>query len=161
MNSVEKYYQSVSDLISKEEFRRRMEEKIRWSEGLISPESAARLVAAELGRVEMRIDSISSIRKGSGAVVEGYIENIGEVREFTTKNGRSGKVLHVIISDDTGSCRLVLWNRDTLLGEKLKEGMRVRIVNGKVKDGAYGLEISLSKWSSVWVEVEGEMLQIR
>ena len=161
MDDVEKYYRSVADLIDRDEFERRGREKVEASQGLIFPETAARLVAAELGRNEIRIESISSLRAGNGAVIEGYIEDIGEIREFTTKNGRSGKVMHVKIADDSGMCRLVLWNRDTLLGEKLRKDMKIRVVNCKVKDGMYGIELSLTKWSSIWIEVEGEMLQIR
>ncbi len=161
MSDYEKYYLSVADLIGREEFESRVKEKIKRYDGLIERESAARLVAAELGRNELKIHDISSLRDGKTSLIEGYVDGIGSTKEFTTKNGRSGRVLHISISDESGACRLVLWNRDTGLGEKLREGMKIRIINGKVKNGAYGTEISLGKWSSVWVEVEGEMLQIR
>ncbi len=161
MSDYEKYYLSVADLIGRDEFERRVKEKIEQSDDLIERGSAARLVAAELGRNELKIYSISSLRDGEISLIEGYIDSIGSPKEFTTKGGRSGRVLHIKISDESGACRLILWNRDTALGEKLKEGMKIRIINGKVKNGAYGTEISLGKWSSVWVEVEGEMLQIR
>ena len=160
MSIPEKYYTSVADIISRSEFEKRIKEKIEGSEGLLSQESAARLVAAELGRNEMRISSISSLRSGENSIIEARVESIGSLKEFTTRKGRSGKVLHLTISDETGTCRLVLWNRDTALGEKIEKGMKIRIINGKVKNGDYGTEISLSKWSSLWVEVEGEMLQI-
>lgn len=161
MSEMEKYYRSVADIIGRDEFERRVKDKVEWSEGLIDMETAARLVAAELGRNEIKISSIASLGSTGSAIVEGYVERVGDVREFTTKNGRSGKVRHIFIYDDSGVCRLVLWNRDTNLGEKLREGMKIRAVNVKVKNGNYGIEISLSKWSSLWVEVEGEMLQIR
>lgn len=158
---LEKYYASVADLISKSEFEKRVKEKVEASGELLTPETAGRLVASELGRNQVKIHRISSLKNGENSTVEGYVESISSLKEFTTKSGRNGKVLHLTITDETGRCRLVLWNRDTLLAEKMEEGMKIRIINGKVKNSEYGTEISLSKWSSVWVEVEGEMLQIR
>jgi ssDNA-binding replication factor A large subunit len=161
MDEIEKYYNSVADLIGKEDFERKVQGKVEASDGLISSETAARMVAAELGRTEIRIDSISSLKEGKGAVIEGYIEGISDIREFTTKNGREGRVMNVTIVDDSGACRLVLWNRDTLIKDKLKKDMKIRVVNCKVKESMRGIELSLTKWSSIWVEVDGEMLQIR
>lgn len=161
MNGVEKYYRLVSDLIEYHEFYERVQEKISWSEGLIEEDTAARLVAAELGRKEMRIKEIGSLLNGESALIEGTIEDIGPVREFTTKAGKKGKVQNIVISDDTGSCRMVLWNRDASIAKKMKPGMGIRVVNGKVKVSSYGTEISVGKFSSVWIEAEGEFFQVK
>ena len=161
MNGIEKYYRLVSDLIEYHEFYERVKEKVSWSEGLIEEETAARLVASELGRKEMRIKEIGSLLNGESALIEGTIEDIGPVREFTTKAGKKGKVVNVVISDDTGACRLVLWNRDVLITKKMRSGMGIRIVNGKVKVSNYATEVSVGKFSSVWLELEGEFFQVK
>ncbi len=161
VENMEKYYELVADLISKDEFEKKVAEKIEESEGLLNKDTAARLVAAEMGKKEMKIREIGSLVKGESALIEGEIEEIGGVREFKTKNGRAGRLVNVRIADESGKCTLTLWNRDTALKDKMQEGMRVRVINAKVKDGGYGLQLSLGRWSSIWVEKEGVFLQIK
>ena len=158
---MEKYYELVADLISRDEFEKKVAEKIEESGNLLNEDTAARLVAAGMGKKEMKIREIGSLVKGESALIEGEIEEIGDVREFTTKNGRSGRLVNVRIGDESGECTLTLWNRDTALKDKMEEGMRIRVINAKVKDGNYGLQLSLGRWSSIWVEKEGEFLQIK
>ncbi len=158
---MEKYYRLVADLMEYSEFYERVEEKVKWSDGLLEEGTAARLVAAELGRKELKIREIGSLLNGESALIEGEVEDIGPVREFTTRTGKHGRVLNIIVSDDSGACRLVLWNRDTALAKKMRPGMKIRIVNGKVKVSSYGTEVSIGKFSSVFAEAEGEMFQIK
>jgi len=161
VNGVRKYYELVSDLIEYSEFHERVQEKVEWSDGLLEEETAARLVAAEMGRKEMKIREIGSLMNGESALIEGEIEEVSAPREFTTKAGKKGKVVNVAISDDTGVCRLALWNRDVVVAKKMRPGMRICIVNGRVKVSGYGTEISLGKFSSLWIEAEGEFFQIK
>ncbi len=161
VNGIRKYYDLVSDLIPYGEFYEMVEERLEWSEGLLEEETAARLVAAEMGRKELKIKEIGSLLNGESALIEGEIEDISPVRDFTKKSGARGKVVNIVIFDDSGVCRLALWNRDVSLAKKMRPGMKIRLVNAKVKVSQYGTEVSVGKFSSVWLETEGEFFQIK
>ena len=133
----------------KEEIERRVEAKKAKLSGLISREGAAQIIAAELGvSFENQEIKISELMPGMRKVnVSGKIIQIFPVREFE-KNGRSGKVANFRIADETGSCRIVLWdtNHISLLENgTLSEGDVVEINNASSRDN----EIHLSGFSEL------------
>jgi ssDNA-binding replication factor A large subunit len=161
VNGIRRYYELVSDLISYAEFYEQVEKKIKWSEGLLEEDTAARLVAAEMGRKELKIREIGSLLNGESALIEGEIEEVGAVKEFTGRSGKKNRVVNILISDGTGMCRISLWGRDVSIAKKMRPGMWARVVNGKVKVSSYGTEVSLGKFSSLWIGVEGELFQVK
>ena len=58
---------------------------------------------------------------------------------------------NLIITDNSGSIPLVLWDQDVDLVSKkiIKENTPVKIINGYVKDGYQGLELGVGRWSSI------------
>ncbi len=78
--------------------------------------------------------------------VIGRISRVAQ-RDFTTERG-SGKVANITISDETGSIRLVLWDKEieNVLG--FSEG-DVMLVSGYVKDGLYGPELRLGRHGKI------------
>jgi ssDNA-binding replication factor A large subunit len=133
--------------LDKEEVERRVEAKKAKLSGLISKEGAAQIIAAELGiSFEDQELKISELMPGMRkANVVGKIINLFPVREFE-KNGRSGKVANIIIADDTGNTRVVLWdtNHISLIEDgTIKQDDVVEIRNGATRDN----EIHLSGFS--------------
>lgn len=74
---------------------------------------------------------ISELRTGQGNVeVEGVVTEIGNTRVFN-KYGRELKVADSILTDDSGSIKLTLWNDDVT---RFKEGDRIKVINGYVSE---------------------------
>lgn len=138
--------------MSKDEFKKRTDAKIKDWHDLIDENAAAHLVVDELGRGKIEFTKISDVKDGV-VNVSARVDSVGEPREFTTKRG-SGRVLNVSISDDSGKCRLALWDDDIELIESLgiREGRRVKIVNGYAKSSRYGLDVRKGKWGTIEVE---------
>jgi replication factor A1 len=148
-------YDLLIDRISKAanielaEVERRVEAKKAKLSGLISKEGAAQIIAAELGiNFEDQDLKIAELMSGMRKVnVVGKVVNIFPVREFD-KNGRSGKVANLILADDTGSTRVVLWdiNHIALIEDgTIKVGDVVEIKAGATRDS----EIHLSGFSEI------------
>ena len=97
--------ETVEDLINK---------KVKQLSGLITKEGAAHIVANELGiklvdKVSGRLQ-IKNVLVGMRDVeIVGLVKNNFGVREFSTEK-RKGKVASLIIADETGTIRVVLWN---------------------------------------------------
>jgi len=133
--------------LEKAEVERRIEAKKAALSGLISKEGAAQIIAAELSvSFEDQDMKLSELMPGMKRInVVGKIINLFPVREFE-KGGKSGKVVNMILADETGNCRLVLW--DTTHIELIEKGdvkvdSVVEIKNGSVRDN----EIHLGSFS--------------
>ncbi len=73
---------------------------------------------------------IAELRFNSrGVYVEGIITEMGKSREVNLRAGGKARVAEAILTDETGSIKLNLWNEDI---RRVKKGDRVRIENGYV-----------------------------
>lgn len=145
---------SKSSGLEKEEIERRIEAKRAKLAGLISKEGAAQIIAAELGisfdNEKLKIDELlPGMRKVN---VVGKIIKLSPVRTFTTKKGDEGKVVNIVIADDTSNIKVVLWDTNHIaLIEKgeVADGKVVEISNGSMRDNEIHLgsfsEFKLSK----------------
>lgn len=76
----------------------------------------------------------------------------GEVREFTSRFGSSGKVCDVKCQDGMGAeVTLTLWNEEI---EKIGDGDKLRISNGWVKEWQGNLQVSTGRKGKL--EILGE-----
>ena len=87
---------------------------------VINDESAAMIVARELGvdlhqispKARQKIEDITETTRNVALTAK--VVNIGTVRTFSRKDGGGeGKVASIMVSDDTGSIRVVLWDEKT------------------------------------------------
>jgi replication factor A1 len=132
-------YQRLTTTISKEEFAARVRQKVEDMSGLCDEKTAALLVAHELG-----IDTVVQIAQidaqtGTVAFV-GKLMRVSPTREFS-RDGDVGYVANLVVSDATGSIRVVLWNDLAQHVEELQIGQTLKIA-GVVRDGGYGLEVN-------------------
>jgi replication factor A1 len=79
--------------------------------------------------------------------LEAVVTEMEEPREITTRYGKT-KLANAVLEDDGGSVTLVLWGDQT---EKLKEGDRIRIENGFVKEWNGALQLSIGKYGKLIV----------
>ncbi len=138
-DDVASIYERLANTISREEFVERVNQKVQDMSGLCDDKTAALLVAHELG-----IDTIVQIGQIDGqtraVAFVGKLSRISPTREFS-RNGDVGHVANLVVSDETGSLRVVLWNDLATHVEELQIGQTLKIA-GVVKEGPYGLEVN-------------------
>src|SRR3989344_3077669 len=140
--------------IEKEEIERKIEAKRAKLSGLISKEGAAQIIAAELGiSFEKEKMKIAEIMQGMKRVnVTGKIIRLFPVKSYE-KNGKSGKIGSMIIADDSGNVRVVLWDTnhiDLIEKAQIKEEDVVDIVNASIRNS----EIHLTGFSEIKLSQE-------
>jgi replication factor A1 len=140
---------------------KRIKDKINDLSGLISEEGAACIIANELG-VELFTAAASAKLKIKEAYpgmrnisVLGKVVRKFEMREFS-KGDRTGKVCSLMIGDETGTARLVFWNDQVSLAEKVKEEDLVLVKDAYVKENNNGKEIHLGSTSTIDINPPGE-----
>jgi len=152
---VEVSYEKLLDKISKisglekEELKRRIEAKRAKLSGLISPEGAAQVVAAEIGisfdNEKAKIDElISGMRKAN---IIAKVIKVFPARTFS-KNGKEGKVANMVVADETSNIKAVLWDTnhiDLLEKGEIGEGKVVEILNASMR----GNELHLGSFSGL------------
>ena len=112
----------VDDLISKEEFEQRVEAKIDECGDLVDEPTAAMLVVSELGRQHVKIKGLAA--KSSLFSFFGKVIDKTEPKEFDRADGEKGWVATLLLGDETGTTRVVLWDE--------KAGAALEIVPGDV-----------------------------
>lgn len=154
--TTDRLYEKIKDLKTKKDFENEIKKLQKDSDNLIDEEAVALLIIDELGRNNENICSISDLKSGQDCTVFGTITKIKNTRTFSRKNGSSGRVANLQISDESGSCGLALWDKDTDLikNKTIKQGTKMKIINGYVKDGFSGIEINVGKWSMIETEPE-------
>ena len=136
---ITKIYERLSNSIPLEDFVEKVRQKVESMSGLCDEKTAAMLVAHELGAdMSINISEINSEKRN--VTFLGKIANISPVREFK-RNGEIGHVANIVVSDETGSVRVVLWNDLAQHAEELQIGQTLRI-EGFVKEGLYGTEVN-------------------
>ena len=162
---VEVSYEKLLDKISKisglekGELKRRIEAKRAKLSGLISPEGAAQVVAAEIGisfdNEKAKIDElISGMRKAN---IIAKVIKVFPARTFS-KNGKEGKVANMVVADETSNIKVVLWDTnhiDLLEKGEIGEGKVVEILNASMR----GNELHLGSFSEIKpsAEIIGEV----
>jgi len=116
------HYALVDDLISKEEFEQRVETKIEECGDLVDEPTAAMIVVGELGRQHVKIRGLSA--KSSLFSFFGKVVDKTEPKEFDRADGEKGWVATILLGDETGTTRVVLWDE--------KAGAVLDIVPGDV-----------------------------
>jgi len=128
---------------------------------VINDESAAMIVARELGvdlhqispKARQRIEDITEATRSVALTAK--IINIGTVRTFSRKDGGGeGKVASIMVSDETGSIRVVLWDD---LTNAISEGVIsidevIQVRGAYVKKGlGDALELNLGRMGQIRV----------
>jgi replication factor A1 len=118
------HYALVDDLITTEEFERRVDAKIEDCGDLVDEPTAAMMVIGELGRQHVKIKGLSG--KSSLFSFFGKIVDKTEPKEFVRADGEKGWVATLLLGDETGTTRVVLWDEkagaalDVAIGDVLE-----------------------------------------
>jgi len=139
---------------------------------VINDESAAMIVARELGvdlhqispKARQRIEDITETTRNIALTAK--VINIGTVRTFSRKEGGGeGKVASIMVSDETGSIRVVLWDEKTNIVAQDSESDEVISIDDVIQiRGAYvkkglgdALELNLGRMGLIRVLEEYEI----
>jgi len=155
------FYDLIKDLISKEDFEKEIKKRADEYGQLLDEAAVAFLIVDEMGKNVENVSTIKELKDNEEATVYAAVTKIFEPRIFE-KNGRKGKVVNLEIKDETGKCRLVLWDKDVELVENgtIKENAVLKVVNGYVKKTENWFEINVGKWGLAVPEPEEKKLKI-
>jgi replication factor A1 len=154
--SEEQLYKTIEDLKTKDEFKEEILKRKKLYDNLLDENTIALMIVDELGRNKQNILKINELEAGIESTVFGKITNINQMRNFNRKNGSTGRVINLELKDETGTCGLVLWDKDVELvkNKTIQKGTNVKIINGYIKDGFNGIEINIGRWGLIEIEPE-------
>jgi replication factor A1 len=95
---------------------------------------------------------ISELGEGMNSVdVVCKILRIYEPREFERDDGTKGKVVNLVVGDETGAGRLVLWDEDVGLVEsgRIKEGDIIKVKKGYVRMRFQEPELNVGRYGKI------------
>ena len=120
------HYALVDDLVTREEFERRVEAKMQECGDLIDDVTAAMLIVGELGRQHVKIHGLS----GPSTLFSffGKVIAVSPPREFTRKDGEKGWVANLILGDETGQVRAVLWDEKAAAAAEIETGDVLEVI---------------------------------
>jgi ssDNA-binding replication factor A large subunit len=154
--------QTQNPLITEQQLEQRLKEERTKCGGLLSDETLLRLIAAKLGmQVEQKsyhnsgIISTGRLIPGLNDVtVAGRLIGVFPVKTFQGEE-KSGKFASVMLTDDDGILRVMLWDERVELVEKgeLKANQAVRLLHGYTKEDRNGkVELHLGRKSQIEIE---------
>ncbi|MDR3223766.1 MAG: replication protein A [Methanobrevibacter sp.] len=156
-------YAKIADKISKEEFLEKLKDmkKEYVDVSFMNDLDIARMIVGSFideenekrsDKKEHAMNKISKLEPGAKIPVIGRIMAISNPKKFTSRKGKEGKLANIILSDDTGELKVVLWTESIKLLKNIKEGDVVKIPDGEVKSGYNSkLELHLQPRSSIEV----------
>ncbi|PIN86130.1 hypothetical protein COV19_06555 [Candidatus Woesearchaeota archaeon CG10_big_fil_rev_8_21_14_0_10_44_13] len=148
--------------LSDEEISLKIKQKMDQLSGLISKEGAAHIIANELGiklvdQASGRLKIKNLLMGMRNVEIVGRVQEIYEAREFKTET-RTGKVGSLILGDETGTVRLVLWGGQADKMKEINKGDVVQIEAGYVKQNNNRMEVHLGDRGNMKINPEGEKI---
>jgi replication factor A1 len=152
--------------LTREQILGRLEAERARTGALLGDETLLRLIAAKLG-VEVKQNHfhnhnfVSTSRLFAGlydVTVAGRLIAVFPAKSFQGAE-KSGKFATLMMADDDGLLRVVLWNEKAELVERgeLKAGQAVRLLHGYTRDDRYGkTELHLGSKSQVEIEPQDQ-----
>ena len=149
MGAIEDIYEDLDADVSIDDFEAAVAEKVEQMGGLADEETAAMLIAHELG--DRDVNGIADIEPGMDEVeFAAKVTGIGEMRTFERDDDDTdGQVINVEAADETGQIRLVFWDEQAtaVVEEDLQPGTVLR-VKGRPREGYQGVEVSVTRVES-------------
>lgn len=149
--------------ITRNEVLELIEKKKSGAGDFLTDETAARIVASELGleskkkplRLEIHIqDLVSGL---NDVTVTGKIVAIYSPKTFTRRDWTEGKLASLLISDNNETLRVVLWDDkvDLVENSKIQREQKIRVSHGYVREGwGGGLELHVGKRGDIEILTE-------
>jgi replication factor A1 len=108
----------------------------------IEPEDAKANNFPKITELTTKAGALTNASKNRRINIIGKVEKILKTSTFTRPDSSSGKVMRLILTDETGEIPVVIWDDKVDEAERLaKEGTKLYIANAKVKKALEGFEI--------------------
>ncbi|MHC1624412.1 MAG: hypothetical protein ACXQS2_00135 [Methermicoccaceae archaeon] len=130
-------------LLSEEEVKRRVDEKIRMLGGLCDEDTAMMLLAHEVG---VNTTTITTLPDNGWVAVDGCVLSILSLRTFTKKDGSEGLVANLQIGDENSRMRVVLWDE---VAELVRDGVIEERKSYRFSGAMRGDELHLGRGSNI------------
>jgi replication factor A1 len=158
-DEIKKEYEKIKDKISYEEFSKEMQTRMQDYEevSFMGELDVARVIVGEFVDEENKplsedtpVLKISDIKTGNHNIsLIGRVKRISNVKKFVNRKGREGKLANILLADDTGEIRVVMWTENIKLLKKFEEGDVIKINNVEIKQGFRDDEAHLNMNSSI------------
>jgi len=158
-NDIKNEYQRISDKISYDDFLKRIEEMKKDYEDVsfMDELDIARMIVGEYideKNVPLVKDNelrkISELETGLHDIsIAGRVMHVSNSKTFKTKRGKEGKVANLMIADNSGEIRVVLWTDSIKHLKKISEGDIVKISHVEIKDGYIAQEAHMQNRSTI------------
>jgi len=118
---------------------------------MLTDEGALVLIANEAGIIleqpaKMPTMRIADLKPGMQDIdIVGRVVRINPPRDFTRRDGSTGYVCSLMLSDKTASVRLTLWDQECRLLEDISEQDTIRVIGGICRSGQRGCEIHTAR----------------
>jgi replication factor A1 len=109
----------------------------------------------DLPEIKEEFVKIAYVKEGT-ANVQGTVKEVLGVKTFEKIDGGTGKVGSIILADDTGEIRTVVWNEKADVLENISSGVLLKIGNARAKEGMEGLEIHVNRDTELSVDISYE-----
>ncbi|MDD5779334.1 MAG: OB-fold nucleic acid binding domain-containing protein, partial [Candidatus Thermoplasmatota archaeon] len=142
----EQLYRHLQDVMSREDFEERIRAEVEAYGGLIDPATAALVVVDKTKPHFFSSTTVGDLKPDTDATLYVAVDYVGDTRVFDR-----GRVVNIVVGDATGRCVLVLWDANVGLAEnsRMVPGQVLKVINGYVKNGYYGLEVNVGRWGVV------------
>ncbi|MBW9221027.1 replication factor A, partial [Methanothermococcus sp. SCGC AD-155-M21] len=107
----------------------------------------------------IKVKDIKGEDAGDDITIVGRVLQVYDINQFERKDGTTGTVRNIMLEDDTGRIRLVLWDNNALLD--IKEGDIVKVVHGYVRDSGEYIDLHVGRYGRVIINPEGIDLDIK
>jgi len=151
--------------LSEEEINERANSKVKQLSYLISKEGAVHIIANELGiklytnmfKKRYKVNELIAGLRSVEIVLK--VMQKYDIREFKNEK-RSGRLATLFVGDETGSCRLVIWDDKTIENyfNQLNEGDVIKILNAYVRENNGYKELHLGGNSAFVLNPENESI---
>ncbi len=106
--------------------------------------------------IEDRSMKISQLSHGmQGVDIICKVLRIFGLREFERSDGNTGRVVNLLVSDETGVARVTLWDENTDIVDRIKEGDILEVTRGYVKVRNDMADVNLGRYSTVNINPSG------
>ncbi len=145
--------------LTNEEVGKKVEDKKESLGHFVNEDVAVRLVARDLGiklhdeTLEKPLIKIADLIPGiNNLTLEVRVERCGKAKEFTKKDGTTGKMVRISVEDETGRINMVLWDDHANLVSSMFNGARLKVIAAYTREGLDGkVEIHLGNRGSIQI----------
>ena len=132
--------------IKREKILEMIENKKKGAGDFLTDETAARISASELGVIiiknplQLKIQIKDLVSGLNDVTVTGQVISVYPPKTFKRRDWTEGKLASILVSDKSGTLRVVLWDDkvDLIENGKIQRDQTIRISHGYVREGLDG-----------------------